>query len=127
VLISVAAALLAQLSGTLVAFLGIFGWGLFASTLVPGAGDRAQLGGRHAPGAIASIATGLGITLGFETLAFFRASTPSPSASRVLRHTDLAGALVPESSSSSRWLRDAGQGTGNREQGTASEWSGVGG
>ena len=32
---AVAAALIAQLSGTLVAFLGIFGWGLFASTLVP--------------------------------------------------------------------------------------------
>ncbi|MBI4409159.1 MAG: sodium/proline symporter, partial [Gemmatimonadetes bacterium] len=33
--LSVAAALVAQLSGTLVAFLGIFGFGLFASTLVP--------------------------------------------------------------------------------------------
>jgi Na+/proline symporter len=35
VAISVVAAVLAQASGTLVAFLGIFGWGLFASTLVP--------------------------------------------------------------------------------------------
>src|SRR2546423_13449135 len=35
ILIAVAAAITAERSGTMVAFLGIFGWGLFASTLVP--------------------------------------------------------------------------------------------
>jgi Na+/proline symporter len=70
--ISVAAALLAQLSGTLVAFLGIFGWGLFASTLVPALAVGLNWEGATREGAIASIATGLGITLGFETLAYFR-------------------------------------------------------
>jgi Na+/proline symporter len=70
--ISVAAALLAQVSGTLVAFLGIFGWGLFASTLVPALAIGLNWEGATREGAIASIATGLGITLGFETLAYFR-------------------------------------------------------
>jgi Na+/proline symporter len=72
VVISVAAALLAQLSGTLVAFLGIFGWGLFASTIVPALGIGLNWQGATKQGAIASISTGLAITLGFETLAFFR-------------------------------------------------------
>jgi Na+/proline symporter len=72
VLISVLAALLAQLSGTLVAFLGIFGFGLFASTLVPALAIGLNWEGATRQGAIASILTGLAITLGFETLAFFR-------------------------------------------------------
>lgn len=70
--ISLAAALLAQLSGTLVAFLGIFGWGLFASTLVPALAIGLNWEGATREGAIASIATGLAITLVFETLAYFR-------------------------------------------------------
>jgi len=72
VVISVAAALMAQFSGTLVAFLGIFGWGLFASTLVPALAIGMNWEGATRAGAIASISTGLVITLTFETLAFFR-------------------------------------------------------
>jgi Na+/proline symporter len=70
--ISIGAALLAQLSGTLVAFLGIFGWGLFASTLVPALAIGLNWHGATRAGAIASIATGLVVTLLFETLAYFR-------------------------------------------------------
>lgn len=73
VVIAVLAALLAQLSGTLVAFLGIFGWGLFASTLVPSLAIGLNWPGATREGAIASIATGLTITLVFETLAYFKA------------------------------------------------------
>ena len=72
VVISIVAALVAQASGTLVAFLGIFGWGLFASTLVPALAIGLNWEGATRAGAIASIATGLGITLAFETLAYFR-------------------------------------------------------
>jgi Na+/proline symporter len=72
VVISVLAALLAQVSGTLVAFLGIFGWGLFASTLVPALAIGLNWEGATRAGAIASISTGLAITLAFETLAYFR-------------------------------------------------------
>ncbi len=70
--ISIAAALLAQFSGTLVAFLGIFGWGLFASTLVPALAVGLNWQGATREGAIASISTGLVLTLLFETLAYFR-------------------------------------------------------
>lgn len=75
VLISIAAAAVAQLSGKLVAFLGIFGWGLFASTLVPALAIGLNWEGATREGAVASIATGLGITLVFETLAYFRVYT----------------------------------------------------
>jgi len=70
VLISVVAAVIAQVSGTLVAFLGIFGWGLFSSTLVPALAVGLNWDGATREGAIASIATGLGFTLLFETLAY---------------------------------------------------------
>ncbi|MGI8618077.1 MAG: sodium:solute symporter family transporter [Gemmatimonadaceae bacterium] len=73
VAISVLAALVAQLSGTLVVFLGIFGWGLFASTLVPSLAIGLNWPGATREGAIASIGTGLVITLVFETLAYFKA------------------------------------------------------
>lgn len=73
VAISVAAALTAQLSGALVAFLGIFGWGLFASTLVPALAIGLNWAGATRAGAIASISVGLGFTLFFETLAFMGA------------------------------------------------------
>ncbi len=72
VAISVAAAFLALLPGALVAFLGIFGWGLFASTLVPALAIGLNWEGATREGALASIGTGLAVTLGFETLAFFR-------------------------------------------------------
>lgn len=68
VLISVAAAALALLPGALVAFLGIFGWGLFASTLVPALAIGLNWQGATREGAVASIATGLGVTLLLETL-----------------------------------------------------------
>jgi Na+/proline symporter len=70
VLISVVAALLAQGSGALVAFLGIFGWGLFASTLVPALAVGLNWEGATKEGAVASIATGLVVTLGGELAAF---------------------------------------------------------
>ena len=72
VVISVLAALVAQLSGTLVAFLGIFGWGLFASTLVPALAVGLNWPGATRAGALASIVTGLVTTLGFETAAYFK-------------------------------------------------------
>lgn len=71
VLISILAALLAHLSGTLVAFLGIFGFGLFASTLVPALAIGLNWPGATRQGAIASIAVGILFTLVFETLAYF--------------------------------------------------------
>lgn len=70
--ISVAAALTAQFSGALVVFLGIFGWGLFASTLVPSLAIGLNWQDATREGAIASISTGLLITLVFETLAYFK-------------------------------------------------------
>lgn len=72
VVIAVAASLLAQLSGSMVAFLGIFGWGLFASTLVPALAIGLNWEGATREGAIASIGVGLGTTLVFETLAYFK-------------------------------------------------------
>lgn len=68
--LSVAAAATAHLSGTLVAFLGIFGFGLFASTLVPGVAVGLNWRGATRLGAAASLATGLVVTLLLETLAF---------------------------------------------------------
>jgi Na+/proline symporter len=73
--LTVAAALLAQQSGTLVAFLGIFGWGLFASTLVPALAIGLNWKGATRAGAVASIATGLVVTLGLESLAYFKVFT----------------------------------------------------
>lgn len=70
--ISIAAALTAQLSGTLVAFLGIFGWGLFSSTLVPALAIGMNWEGATREGAIASITSGIVITLLFESLAYFK-------------------------------------------------------
>lgn len=75
VLIAIAAALVAQKSGTMVAFLGIFGWGLFASTLVPALAVGLNWDGATPAGAIASIATGLIVTLSLETSAYFKAFT----------------------------------------------------
>jgi Na+/proline symporter len=69
--ISVAAAAIAHGSGMLVAFLGIFGWGLFASTLVPALAIGLNWPGATKEGAIASIGTGLVFTLVFEVAAFF--------------------------------------------------------
>src|SRR5256714_2037509 len=73
ILIAVAAAITAQLSGTMVAFLGIFGWGLFASTLVPALAVGLNWQGATREGAIASIVTGLVITLALEVAAYLKA------------------------------------------------------
>ncbi|MEP6692763.1 MAG: hypothetical protein ABJD07_16520 [Gemmatimonadaceae bacterium] len=70
--LSLAAALVAQFSGTLVAFLGVFGWGLFASTLVPSLAIGLNWQGATRAASVASISTGLAITLIFETLAYFK-------------------------------------------------------
>ena len=73
--IAILAALVAQSSGAMVAFLGIFGWGLFASTLVPALALGLNWEGATKEGAIASIGTGLVVTLVFETLAYFKVYT----------------------------------------------------
>jgi Na+/proline symporter len=73
ILIAVAAAITAQRSGTMVAFLGIFGWGLFASTLVPALAVGLNWQGATREGAIASIVTGLVITLALEIAAYLKA------------------------------------------------------
>ncbi len=75
VVFTVLSAAIAQRSGVLVAFLGIFGWGLFASTLVPALAIGLNWKGATRVGAIASIATGLFVTLGLETLAYLKVFT----------------------------------------------------
>jgi Na+/proline symporter len=70
--LAIVAALIAQYSGSMVAFLGIFGWGLFASTLVPALAVGLNWEGATPAGAIASIATGLLVTLSLETAAYFK-------------------------------------------------------
>ncbi len=75
VVISLIATAVAGASGTLVAFLGIFGWGLFASTLVPSLAIGLNWPGATRAGAVASIATGLAVTLVFETLAYLKVFT----------------------------------------------------
>jgi Na+/proline symporter len=72
VLISVAAAALALLPGALVAFLGIFGWGLFSATIVPALAIGLNWEGATKEGAVASISTGILVTLVCETLAFYK-------------------------------------------------------
>ncbi|HJQ10914.1 MAG TPA: hypothetical protein VJ840_07765 [Gemmatimonadaceae bacterium] len=72
IVIAVAAAVTAQQSGAMVAFLGIFGWGLFASTLVPALAVGLNWRGATKAGAIASILTGLMITLSLETASYFK-------------------------------------------------------
>jgi Na+/pantothenate symporter len=75
VAISIVSTLVATQSQTLVAFLGIFGWGLFASTLVPALAIGLNWPGATRAGAIASIATGLAVTLVCETLAYYKIFT----------------------------------------------------
>ena len=72
VVISIVAAIVAQASGTLVAFLGIFGWGLFASTMVPSLAVGLNWKGATREGAIASISIGLVSTLSLETLGYMK-------------------------------------------------------
>lgn len=64
------AALVAQAPGAQVAFLGVFGYGLFASTLVPALAVGLNWPRATARAAVASIVTGLAITLAGETVSF---------------------------------------------------------
>jgi Na+/panthothenate symporter len=75
VVIAILAALIAQHSGSMVAFLGIFGWGLFASTLVPALAVGLNWEGATRAGALTSIATGLVVTLSLETASYFKVFT----------------------------------------------------
>ncbi|BAH39170.1 MAG TPA: hypothetical protein DGD08_09735 [Gemmatimonas aurantiaca] len=75
VVITLVSAAVAQWSGAVVAFLGIFGWGLFASTLVPALAIGLNWKGATRAGALWSIATGMVVTLGLETLAYFKTFT----------------------------------------------------
>jgi Na+/proline symporter len=68
--LSVAAAAAAHASGTLVAFLGIFGFGLFAATLVPAVAVGLNWRGATRAGAISGLVIGLAGTVVLETLAF---------------------------------------------------------
>ena len=70
--IAIVSAVIAQYSGALVAFLGVFGWGLFASTIVPALAIGLNWQGATRAGALASIGTGLVVTLTLESLAFFK-------------------------------------------------------
>lgn len=67
--ICLAAAATALVSDSLLAFLAIFGWGLFASTLVPALAIGLAWPRATRAGAVASIATGLGLTVLLEGLA----------------------------------------------------------
>jgi len=70
VVLAVAAALTAQLSDALVIFLGIFGYGLFASALVPVLAVGLNWRGGTRAGAVASLAVGLIVTLSLEFMAY---------------------------------------------------------
>lgn len=75
VALSMAAAALAMQPGAVVALLGVFGWGLFASTLVPALGLGLNWQGATRAGALASITTGLVVTLVLELLSAFKLYT----------------------------------------------------
>lgn len=75
VALSAAAAAAAHASDTLVAFLGIFGWGLFAATLVPALAVGLNWPGATRGGAIASIATALVLTVAGETALYLELLT----------------------------------------------------
>jgi Na+/proline symporter len=71
-LIALAAMLVATVSQTMVAFLGVFGYGLFASTLVPALAIGLNWRGATREGAIASITLGIVLTLACETAAWLK-------------------------------------------------------
>ena len=68
--LALSAALVAHAPGAQVAFLGVFGYGLFASALVPALAIGLNWRGATAHGAVASIITGLGVTLAGESLSY---------------------------------------------------------
>lgn len=69
--IAAASAALAMQSGAVVALLGIFGWGLFASTLVPSLAIGINWRGATAAGAVWSMVVGLVVTLVAESANHF--------------------------------------------------------
>src|SRR4051812_36076965 len=75
VLMPVAGAITAQRSGAMAAFLGIFGLGVVASTLVPALAVVLNWQGATRSGAMASIATVLVVTLALETAAYAKVFT----------------------------------------------------
>ena len=93
VFLAAAAAVAAQLPGTLVAFLGVFGWGLFASTLVPALAIGLNWANGSRAGAVASIVTGLVLTLSLEIAVFLRWIT-LPSGTSIAGMTLVASLLV---------------------------------
>lgn len=93
VFLAAAAAVAAQLPGTLVAFLGVFGWGLFASTLVPALAIGLNWANGSRAGAVASIVTGLVLTLSLETAVFLRWIT-LPAGTSIAGMTLVASLLV---------------------------------
>jgi Na+/proline symporter len=70
-ILAVSAAAIAHAPGAQVAFLGIFGYGLFASTLVPALAIGLNWPGATPRAAVASIVTGLTITLTGESASHF--------------------------------------------------------
>ncbi len=70
VALALAAVAVAHAPGAQVAFLGVFGYGLFASTLVPALAVGLNWPGATARGAVASIVTGLVVTLAGETASY---------------------------------------------------------
>jgi Na+/proline symporter len=68
VAITILATLIAQRSGALVILLGLFGWGLFSSTIVPALAVGLNWDGATREGAIASIVTGLITSVSLELL-----------------------------------------------------------
>lgn len=69
------ATVVALASGAMVAFLGIFSWGLFAATFVPALAVGFNWPGATRAGAIASMLVGLVSTLLFESVRYFKAFT----------------------------------------------------
>ena len=69
--LALVAAQVAQSPGAQVAFLGVFGYGLFASTLVPALAVGLNWPRATGRAAVVSIAAGLVLTLGGESLSYF--------------------------------------------------------
>jgi len=76
VALALVATMIAHAPGAQVAFLGVFGYGLFASTLVPALAIGLNWQSATARGAVASIVTGLFVTLVGETIKFFGIYAP---------------------------------------------------
>lgn len=81
VAISVTATLLALLPDLPVSFLGILAWGLFTATLVPALAIGLNWRGGTRQGAIASIGTGLVLTLGLESYRYWGGQALPPGVS----------------------------------------------